>query len=92
MPCNDGRTTTDLELYVNSQQRLHALTALFCATLADIEGQGLMNKVRGDAQAWWVRHKRDDEKRKTYEREADLHTRFMMLSVKEQEDLLNRKP
>jgi hypothetical protein len=59
MPCRDYDEPVNPEIEL--RKRLDDLTALFCATMHDLEEQGLLKKTRGDAQDWLARHKKLDE-------------------------------
>jgi hypothetical protein len=58
MPCSDG--PTDQQIIQQYRRSLDELTALMCATMGDLDAQGLLPKTRGDAQEWFSRHKAKD--------------------------------
>ncbi len=66
MPCNDGGPTKE-EIISDQRKRLDKLAALMCATMHDLEDQGLLLKTRGDAQHWYAEHKKMDAERERRE-------------------------
>lgn len=71
--------------------KLNKLTALFCATMTDLEEQGLLRKTRGDAQQWFKKHKENDKRHREEQRAEELLKKFTSLSVDEQEEVLKRR-
>jgi len=88
MPCSDGRPDS-LELYKESAIKLDQLTALMCRTMKDAEEQGFISKMRLDAQEWWKKHQLVDKQMKEQRRSMDAVDRFLLLSTKEQEAMLD---
>lgn len=66
MPCNDGGPSNE-EIISEQRKRLDKLAALMCATMHDLEDQGLLLKTRGDAQQWYAEHKKMDAERERRE-------------------------
>jgi len=88
MPCSDGRPDS-LELYKESVIKLDQLTDLMCRTMKDAEEQGFISKMRGDAQDWWKKHQLVDKQMKEQRRSMDAVDRFLLLSTREQEAMLD---